>query len=268
MARFIDKNRKYFVLLAVLLLLFWLVTLQVKAGRFRVLERPVLAVNSLLERIVTWPYRTVRSVLSGYVLLVRTERENRRLHDELRQLRLENQITTELMAENERLRDVLGFQKQAPPRSVVAQILAKDLGPASSTFTLNKGSDSGMEKDRAVITADGVVGRIQSVLAGTSKVQLITDPGSTVAVRVSRNREEGLLEGKLDRCALKYVSYYVDIQEGDILIASGLDGIYPKGVPVAVVTLVRKQEARSFQTVYARPVVPFTRIEEVLVVGR
>lgn len=268
MPRSFEKNRKRIAVLALYLFLFWLITIQVRAGRLPVVERPVLAVHGAIERVVSWPFRAVRTVLSRYVLLVRTERENRRLKQELQRLRLENQIANELLAENDRLRAALGFLKLSPPQSVVAQVIGKESSPSSATFTLNRGTAGGVEKSLAVITPDGIVGKVQAALAGTAKVTLITDPGSTVAVRVYRNREEGLLEGKLDRLALKYVSYYLDIQEGDVLVTSGLDGIYPRDLPVAVVTSVRKHEAKSFQTVFARPVVRFTRLEEVLVVRK
>ncbi len=268
MPGFIDKNRKYFIVLAIFLLLFWLVTLQVRAGRFTILERPVLAVTGFFGRIVTGVYDSAVSVVRGYVFLVRTERENRRLREEVARLRLENQITNELLAENERLRDALGFQKESPRQGITVHVIAKESSPASSTFTVNKGSGQGINRDLPVVTPDGIVGRVQAVLTGTAKIQLITDPGSVMAVRVQRNREEGLLEGKLDRCALKYVSYYVDVQEGDLLVSSGLDGIYPAGLPVAVVTQVSKQEANSFQTVIAEPVVRFTRLEEALVLKK
>ena len=261
----IDKKRTSLIVLAVFLFLFWLLTLQVKAGRFSVLERPVLAVSGLIGRVVTGVYDGVASVVNGYVLLVHTQRDNGRLRAEIDHLRVENQMTNELLQENDRLRAALGFQKLNPPRSVTAEIIAKESSPASVTFTLNKGSSTGLERDLPVITPEGVVGRVQTVLPGTAKIMLLTDPGSTIAVRVQRNREEGLLEGKIDRCALKYVSYYVDVQVGDLLVSSGLDGIYPKGLPVAVVTSVHKSEASSFQTVVARPVVRFSRIEDVLV---
>ncbi len=265
MPGFIDKNKRYLVILAVFLLLFWLLTLQVKAGRFTVLERPVLAVSGFFERIVSGTYNGVASVVRGYVLLVRTERENRRLRDEVGRLRLENQMTAEILEENERLRASLGFQKLNPPRSIPAEVIARESSPASVTCTVNKGTSAGVERDLPVITPDGIVGRVQAALPGTAKVMLLTDPGSIIAVRVERNREEGLLEGKLDRCALKFVSYYMDVQQGDVLVSSGLDGIYPKGLPVAVVTSVSKHEASSFQTVYAEPVAKLSRIEEVLV---
>lgn len=265
MPGFIQRHRKSLFLLLLFALLFWLVTIQVKSGRFTFLERPVLAVSGFAERLITRPYRAVSSVGSRYVLNVRARRENERLRDEIERLRLENQITNELLSENERLREALGFKRLHPLRSMAVQVIGKESSPSSSTITVNKGSDDGLAKNQAVITAEGVVGRILTVLPGTAMVQLITDPGSTLAVRVMRNREEGLLEGKIDRCALKYVSYYVDIQEGDVLVTSGLDGIYPKGLAVATVTKVKKHEASSFQTVTAKPAVRFSRLEEALV---
>jgi rod shape-determining protein MreC len=265
MPGFFEKNKKYIAVLGLFLLLFWLVTIQVKAGRFTLLEKPVLAVSGFFERLISGTYRGIAGIGSGYILLVRTERENGRLKSEIDRLRLENQITNELLSENERLREALGFRKLSPPASVTAQVIGRDASPVSATVTVNKGSLAGIDRDLAVITPDGVVGRVQTVLPGTARVQLLTDPGSTIAVRVQRNREEGLLEGKLDRCALKYVSFYVDVQEGDLLVTSGLDGIYPRGLPVATVTKVRKHEASSFQTVYADPVVRLSRLEEVLV---
>ena len=265
MPGFIAKHKKAIFILFLFILLFWLITLQVKKGRFSFMERPVLAVSGFFERIILWPFKTIVSVSTKYVLLVSTEQENRKLAGENEQLRLENGIMSELLLENERLRDALNFRRLHPPSSVMVQVIGKETTPFSSTVTINKGSDSGIDKGMAVITAAGVVGRVLAVLPGTSKVMLLTDPGSTLAVRVQRNREEGLLEGKLKTCALKYVSFYADIQEGDLLVTSGLDGIYPKGLAVASVVKVAKHEASAFQTVYAEPAVRFSRLEEVLV---
>ncbi len=265
MPGFLVRHRKFLITLALFLVLFWLVTYQVKAGRLTFLERPVLAVSGLVERVIMAPFRFAESAINGYVLLVRTNRENERLKVSQARLTLENSIANELLLENERLRDLLGFKKIHPFSTVTAQVIAKDSSPSSRTITLNKGVGDGLVRDMAVVTADGVVGKVQVLLPGTAKVITLADPASTIAVRVQRNREEGLLEGKLDRCALKYVSYYADIQEGDLLVTSGLDGIYPKGLPVATVIKVTKHEATAFQTVIARPAVPLARVEEALV---
>ncbi|HUI66631.1 MAG TPA: rod shape-determining protein MreC [Nitrospirota bacterium] len=265
MSEFIVKHKKFLILFILFMILFWLITFQVKAGRFTFMEKPVLAVSGFFERVITSPFRFAESAAKGYIFLIHTQRENGRLKEETAQLKLENSITNELIIENERLRELLGFRKLHPPTSVMAQVIAKESSPSSRTVTINKGADDGIQKDMAVIAPTGIVGRVQAVLSGTAKVILLTDPGSTLAVRVQRNREEGLLEGKIITCALKYVSYYADIQEGDLLVTSGLDGIYPKGLPVATVTKVTRHEASAFQTVVAEPAVRLSRLEEALV---
>ena len=268
MPEFIVKHKKFLTLFVLFMILFWLITFQVKAGRLTFMEKPVLAVSGFFERVITSPFRFAESAANGYIFLIHTERENERLKEETGQLKLENSITNELIIENERLRELLGFRKLHPPSSVMAQVIAKESSPSSRTVTINKGADDGIQKDMAVIAPTGIVGRVQAVLSGTAKVILLTDPGNTLAVRVQRNREEGLLEGKIISCALKYVSYYADIQEGDLLVTSGLDGIYPKGLPVATVTKVTRHEASAFQTVVAEPAVRFSRLEEALVLRK
>ncbi len=264
----INKHKKFFAILALFALLFWLLTIQMKNGRFSIIEKPVLAVSGFFERIITGVYDGAWSVWSGYVYLVGTRKENLQLQEEIERLRIENQLTNELLDENDRLREALNFKKQYRPAGIMVQVIGKEVSPSSSTVTINKGSNDGIEKDLAVITADGVVGRVQTVLPRTSKVILLTDPESTLAVRVQRNREEGLLEGKISLCALKYVSYYTDIQEGDLLVTSGLDDIYPKGIPVATVVKVTKNEASAFQNVVAKPAVTLSRLEEALVLKK
>jgi rod shape-determining protein MreC len=247
MPGFIKKNRKFLSILFLFILLFWLLTIQVKNGRFTFMERPVLAISGFFERIISWPFNTVVSIGKGYVLLVGTQQENQRLRTENDKMLLENAVMNELQLENERLRDALDFKRLYPPTDVMAQVIGKESSPASSTITLNKGADQGIRKDMAVITAHGVVGKVHAVLPGTSKVLLLTDPGCTIAVRVMRNREEGLLEA------------------GDLLVTSGLDGVFPKGLAVARVVNVSKHEAIAFQTILAEPAVSFSRLEEALV---
>lgn len=268
MPGFIAKHKKTYLILLLFTVLFWLITVQVKNGRFHFMEKPVLAVSGFFERLITGAYDGVTSFVNGYVFVVHAERENRHLKEEVDKLRLENSIVNELLLENERLRDALNFKKLNPPNSVTALVIGLDASPSSRTMTINKGAADGLEKDMAVISPAGVIGRIHTVLPGVAKVVLLTDPGSALAVRVQRNREEGLLEGKLVTCALKYVSYYADIQEGDLLVTSGLDGIYPKGLPVAKVVKVSKHEAAAFQSVTADPVVALSRIEEALVLRK
>ena len=146
MPGFIRKNKRSVVILILFAFLFWLVTIQVKNGRFPFMEKPVLAVSGFFERIITEPFRFLEFVGGRYVYLVRTERENGRLKQELVRLQVENSATSELLTENERLRAMLAFKKQNPPTAIAVQIVAKNNSPASSTITISKGSDDGIEK--------------------------------------------------------------------------------------------------------------------------
>ncbi len=233
------------------------------------MEKPVLAVAGFFERIIAAPFRFAGSVGTRYVYLVRTERDNDRLRQELVRLRIENSATNELLSENERLRALLDFKKLSTrrPRSP-CRSSPRAIRPRRARSPSTRVPTTGSRRTWPWSPTDGVVGRVQAVLPGTAKVILLTDPGSTLAVRVQRNREEGLLEGKLGLCALKYVSFYADIQEGDLLVTSGLDGLFPKGLPVATVLHVPKHEASAFQTVTARPIVSFSRLEEALVLTK
>lgn len=265
MLGFLTRQKKLLLALTLVALLLWLVTAQVKGGRFLFLEKPVLAVSGFFERIITGTYDGARGLWGRYLFLVSTRRENLRLTQEVERLRVESQLANELLIENERLREALGFAKLHPPQSVTIQVIGKDVTPASTTVTVNKGSEAGLAKGMAVIAPTGVVGRVEAATGGTAKVALVTDPGVAIAVRVQRNREEGLLEGRLSHCVLKYVSFYADIQQGDLLVTSGLDGVYPKGLPVAYVVKVNKHESRPFQDVVAKPVAGLSQLEEALV---
>jgi rod shape-determining protein MreC len=120
----------------------------------------------------------------------------------------------------------------------------------------------------AVVTPLGVVGQVVSATARTSKVLLLTDPNSGIDVLVQRTRSRGIVSGSLDNGAvLKYVKRSEDIQEGDRLITSGMDGVFPKGLMVGTVIKVRKQHLGLFQYIEILPAVQSSRIEEVLVVA-
>ena len=141
MPGFIAKNKKLIFFLFCFILLFWLVTWQVKNGRFLFMEKPVLAVSGFFERIITGSFNAVVSVGKGYVFLVGSQRENRQLHEEIEHLRIENAIMNEILLENERLRESLNFKRLQPPASVMAQVIGKESSPSSRrSFRLGKGA--------------------------------------------------------------------------------------------------------------------------------
>jgi rod shape-determining protein MreC len=131
---------------------------------------------------------------------------------------------------------------------------------------VNKGEKDGAAKDMAVVTSEGVVGRVIEVSLHTAKVLLITDPNSGMDVIVQRSRTQGIMEGKVEEvCVLKYVQKNEDVQVGDKVITSGLGGIFPKGLMTGTVTKVERKRPGIFQYIEVTPSVDFSRLEEVLI---
>ena len=133
---------------------------------------------------------------------------------------------------------------------------------------LDKGNADGVRKNMAVVTPLGVVGQVVAVTPHTAKVLLMTDPNSGIDVLVQRTRSRGIVSGSLETgTILKYVKRSEDIQEGDRLITSGIDGVFPKGLMVGTVIKVRKQHLGLFQFVEILPAVQSSRTENVLIVA-
>jgi rod shape-determining protein MreC len=209
----------------------------------------------------------LKGIQSGYTTLSGFRAENERLRRRIQDLEVEKNRLLEAEATNRRLRQLLGFRSQLPSGSVTASIISNSASSWFQSCLLNKGSADGVRKGMAVVTPLGVVGQVVSVTGRSAKVLLLTDPSSGIDVLVQRTRTRGIVSGSLDYgTILKYVKRSEDIQVGDRLITSGLDGIFPKGLVVAIVTKVQKQHLGLFQLIEVTPAVLASRIEEVLVV--
>jgi len=155
-----------------------------------------------------------------------------------------------------------------PAGSITASIIGNSASSWFQSCLLDKGSIEGIQKGMAVVTPLGIVGQVVSVTGHSAKVLLITDANSGVDVLVQRTRARGIVSGSLENVTImKYVKRSEDIQEGDRLITSGLDGVFPKGLMVGTVVKVRKQNLGLFQHIELSPAVSSGQIEDVLVVG-
>jgi rod shape-determining protein MreC len=192
--------------------------------------------------------------------------ENEQLKKRILELEEERNRLLEAEATNLRLQQLLEFRSQLPAGSITASIIANSASTWFQSCLLNKGSADGIEKGMAVVTPLGVMGQVVAVTGRTSKVLLLTDPNSGVDVVVQRTRARGIVSGSLDNGpVMKYVKRSEDVQEGDRLVTSGLDGVFPKGLTVGTVTKVRKQHLGLFQFIEVTPAVTLSRVEEVLV---
>ncbi len=194
--------------------------------------------------------------------------ENERLRQRLVELEAERNRLLEAEATNQRLQKLLEFRAQLPAGGITASVIAGSASPWFQSCLLDKGSADGIRKGMAVLTPLGALGRVIELTANSAKVLLITDPNSGVDVIVQRTRARGIVSGSLENGPImKYVKHGEDVQIGDRLVTSGMDGVFPKGILVGAVTAVRKQTVGLFQQITVLPAVTLETTEQVLVVS-
>jgi rod shape-determining protein MreC len=167
---------------------------------------------------------------------------------------------------NERMRALLELDKQLRQPTVAALVVGKDPSPWFQTVMVDKGMEAGVAKGDPVINAEGIVGIVVDVSAHYAKVMLITDPNSAVDAVVQDSRARGIVKGgAAGLCAFNYVQRKHEVAVDDLVVSSGMDQVFPKGLPVGRVTSIVKQDAGIFQDVILVPTVDFERLEEILI---
>lgn len=208
-----------------------------------------------------------RDVWKHYFALVGAARENEQLRKALRDSIARNDQWKEVELSNQRLRRLLDFQSTLNSESVAAEVIGRDPSPWYRTIIINKGRSSGLRKGLPVVVPEGIIGQVTDVSEGYAKVMLIIDRNSAVDALVQRSRARGIIKGAAtSRCIFEYVLRKDEVAVGDEIITSGLDGVFPKGVPIGSVTGVIKRTSDIFQEVIVTPHSDFEKLEEVLVV--
>jgi len=203
-----------------------------------------------------------------YIAFWGLREENERLRRRLLELEAERGRFLEAEATNARLRALLELKSGLASSSVSATVIGNSASGWFRSISIDKGSQGGVRKGMAVVTPLGVVGQVTAVASRSSKVLLLTDQNSAVDVIDQRSRAQGIVSGSLeDDAVMKYVKRSEDVQVGDRLITSGLDGIYPKGLLVGVVSRLSKKGYGLFQTVEVALAANPSRIEEVQVIS-
>jgi len=187
------------------------------------------------------------------------------LESENRRLRAELAAVTELRQESQRLRRLLEFVEESPWQTVAARVIAEDASSWFRTIEIDRGYEDGMSEGLPVVTAAGLVGRVVRTTEHSSRVLLITDASSAVAVLVQDQRIRGVCRGQGGALALDFALLQDEIQVGDGVVTSGLGGVFPKGLVVGYVRAVQREQFGLFQTVEVEPAVDFGGLEEVLI---
>lgn len=219
-------------------------------------------------RVVDVPFNAWDWVGSTFADRARLREENGKLAAELRVANLRLQRLESLTEENRQLRDLRTASAGIADRSLVAEILRVDLDPFRHRVLVNKGANAGIYKGQAVLAADGVFGQVDRAGLGAAEVILVTDSEHATPVQVNRNglRSIAVGTGEIAKLTLPFLTVDSDVKVGDLLVTSGLGGIYPAGYPVGEITKVERDAAETFAIVEAKPLARLDRDREVLLI--
>ncbi len=233
-------------------------------------DRVILSLTGPMEKGIAWAVSGTLHVWNGYVDLRHAQERAGQLQGELNGARLDQLELARLRAENDRMIRLLAFAQQAPARRVVGgRVIGVRLDPKGlQLVTIDRGAEDGLARMMPVVVGHGVVGRIHEVAGSTADVLLLSDRNSSIAVRVERSRARANVRGvgSPDLCRLEYALRSDDMNEGDLLITSGTDGVFPRGFPVGRITGLKRSGQGLYQRADVAPAVDVTKLEEVLVI--
>ena len=262
-------RRPTLLFIVVLGLLFILMSLSSRTryiGETRTMfERTVMTVFSPVPKTVNWVGRSTSDTWHGYLDMRRAVNENLQLHHEVAKLTTENLQLRQSEGDLKRLRSLLGYSEQLSTPTTMAYALMLDTSGRFKSIILDRGSAAGIDVNDAVVNANGLIGRVVLTTKDMAKVQLLTDSNAAAGVLLERTRRQGILRGDGGGGAQLYdVPSLADVGPGDVVLTAGIDGIYPKGIPVG--TVVKADKGPDlFKSIAVKPSVDFGSIEEVIV---
>jgi rod shape-determining protein MreC len=230
------------------------------------IERLTMTLVAPFQMMFSRSLEFSQGIWGAYFASVREARENPRLRRELAEaLELRNRCL-ELELENERLRKFIEFQSPENETLVAAKVIGRSPSPWVKTIMIDKGSDEGIRRGLPVMVSEGIVGQVITVAERYAMVLLVTDRNSAVDALVQSSRARGIVKGNnSDQCSFCYALRKDDIQPGEMIVSSGLDGVFSKGLRIGQVIDVRKENSELFQTILLETCVDFEKLEEVLV---
>ena len=259
-------NRRGLALLgAVVLVALLLLTLQSR-GRSSQAADAVAVVTTPVQLVLSRVHRGAFGLWATYLDWKNVRAENQRLRDEIRGLRVDGLAVQETVDENRRLRRLLVLRDRLPLGTLPAEVIAREWGGWVRSLTVNRGRGDKIARLTAVIAPEGLVGRVVEVRPGAAIVQVLTDPTSTVGAHAVRTRTSGIVEGD-PRGGVRFKYMARDgsgITPGDVIVTSGLGGLFPRGIPIGRVTAIDDRGSALFHYAVLAPAVEFARVEEVL----
>lgn len=261
------RRRTGYLFLAVVVGHVVLISTQVTTKRgVPMLEEAVFGVFSEVQRGANALTTGVRSSWQNYFALQQVQEENERLKHQISALQIRLQQERSLAQQSQSLQKLLDLKTTTELMTTAANVIAGSASPEFRTITVDKGTREGIHADMAVISPTGIVGRIIQPSSRASKVQLLIDRNAAAGALVERTRAQGVVVGTgADQLRMDYVSGATEVKAGDVVVTSGIDGIYPKGFVIGQIQSVRRG-AGEYSSIVIRPAVDFSTLEAVLIV--
>jgi len=269
---FFSRYRNASILVLVLFAQVLGLAVQVKrtseSGGTRLIRFWVVSAITPLEKALVYTNQGLRNVWRNYLYLRGVRHENRDLKAQIERLHLEQVRLSEDAAQARRLQALLGFKEQFISQTVAAQVIGASGSDQSHVIYIDKGASDGIKPDMAVITPDGIVGKVLRVFHASSQVLLINDPSSGVGAILESSRLQGILQGTAaGETMLRYIMSDEKVALGERVLTSGGDRIFPKGLSVGAVQQINPG-SDGFLNIRVKPAGNLSRLEEVLVVTR
>ncbi len=237
-------------------------------GKTMLLRRWTVAIVTPFERLLHGGGTGVRHLWSNYGDLRHARERNVSLEQEVSRLRLEQASFAEDAAQGRRLQKLLGFKEQYITKTVAAQVIGTSGTDRSHTLWIDKGSADGLKPQQAVITPDGVVGKLRDVLPHTSQLLLLSDPSSGAGVVLESTRMRGIVRGNANgQVQINNLTADDRIKPGEKVLTSGGDQVFPRGLAVGVIeSIAVDPQHQPYTAITVKPFANLTRLEEVLVI--
>ncbi|WP_224982519.1 rod shape-determining protein MreC [Geomonas agri] len=229
-------------------------------------ERTVMGITAPVAGSAASATGFFSDIWNNYIDLIDVRRENIELRKSVKRLNARIIADNEAVAANMRLKQLLDLKESIAVPSLAVSVIGEDSSAWFKTLVVDRGSADGLQEGMPVVSIGGVVGRLVKVAPHSSRVLLLTDHASAIAAIVQRSRARGVVRGAGGgRCSLEFTVKDEDVKVGDTVISSGIGGVFPKGLPIGEVTMVKKGEYGVFQTIEVRPLVNIGTLEEALV---
>jgi rod shape-determining protein MreC len=261
------KTAIFIVTLLVLAVIMFSYDLKYRAdGSF--FRKIVLEAVAPVQKVMSASVKSVSDAWLRYLLLVGIEQENKNLKNKINEFKAALILYQEGYLEAQRLKKLLDLRDDYNYHFISARVIGREQAALSKTILISKGAAHGLKTGMPVIAPPGLIGRLVDVSWHFSKVLLFIDENSNVGAIVQRTRMQGIISGAGPRgLILKYISKTQDVKEGDVIVSSGMGGVFPKGLLIGQVSHVDRQNASLFLKINVSPFVDFSKLEEILILA-